>query len=299
MGKRLVALLAALLLIAGAVVARNVLDSGGDVTIGRSRSPVVCDPLVITACRQAFEGRTVSAESPGDTLDRLLAERDPEPFLWVTADVWLEILEVESARISRANPAGATQGPLVVASLMLAATRAREDCDALTWACLADQADTDPGLRIGIDRPDTTIGLLTRGELVAGFLGRSDFATNDLDSSTFRSWSSRLGDRMVKPGREDAFRRMATQQGGMDVAPVSEVDWSKADRPRYEAQSPADSTRLVSVVAVPVGGAGGGAAGLSEALEASGWRPTSGDAAAGQSAPVSPGVLQQLRSYWD
>lgn len=288
--KRLAAVLAALLLVAGAIVLRNFVDSGGEVTLGRDASPVVCDPLVFEACRAAFPDRTVTREDPGVTLDRLLSERTTDPFLWVTADVWPQIL---ADRIVRTNPAGRSE-TLATTDLVLVAATDRAFCEELTWACLADEAEErGSGLDIGLEGPDTTLGLLTRGNLVAGYFGRTDFSSNDFATTEFNQWWSSASKALVPTGGVTALNLLATRQGSLDVAPASRVSFDAIVSPRNEAEAPGDTNRSVTIVGVAIADASGRAEALIDELADRGWggpRPET------DGAVVTPGVLQALRS---
>ncbi len=294
--KRFAALVGAVLLIVGAVLLRGFLDDGGSVAAGRTGAPVVCDPLVIEACEAAFPDVEVTEEDPGVTLDRLLGERNPEPFVWVTAQVWFDILEVEMVRQGRSNSVAEPATPLVSSARVVVSDSRVEICASVElWACLAAGEGAASGLDIGLDSVDSTMGVLTRGDLAAGFFGRTDFASNDFGAAEFRAWWNQIGDRLAPTVRASSVEDLLVLRGGIDVATTVEAFWSGGGRQDgYTAVTPADGEQLVIISASAIGDARIDADDLVDRLVEAGWDPAS-SAAVRPADAVSPGVLQALR----
>lgn len=298
--KRFAALVGAVLLIVGAVLLRGFLDDGGSVAAGRAGAPVVCDPLVIEACEAAFPDVEVTEEDPGVTLDRLLDERDPEPFVWVTAQVWFDILAEVS---SRTNPL--SSDPIAVASSgrVVAFATDRPICPEATavtnewWSCLASDEAVD--LDLGFDGPDSTHGLLMLGDLTASYfsdLGRppGDIVSNDFDSD-FKRWRAAMDRRLKLSKSEPALDVMLTRRGQFDMATTVDARWTGEGRQEvYTAVTPADGEQLVIISAGEIGDSRVEADDLVDRLVEAGWERAAPDSTRPIDA-VSPGVLQALR----
>jgi hypothetical protein len=287
-GKRLGAFVMAAVLVLAAVGIRRWIDSGGEVTLGGTPSPVYCDPLVGEACKAAFPDREVRIEAPGATLDRLLDSRDGESLLWVTADVWVEILQTERARLSRGAVVSSVSDPVASTPLVLVGGATLTDqCPIPSWECLADGPD---GLDVGLDSRDSTVGLLSQGQLVTGFLGTPTFASNDLQSLEYRQWRTQSG---ISEGSATtrALDRMLTAVGTFDVAPAALADWQQLGRTDMSSHTPPDAGSDIVIVVAAIGAAGGSSGDLEAELVERDWLPGGGSSAAGPSA----GVLEALR----
>ncbi len=298
--KRLAALVGAVLLIVGAVVLRGFLDDGGSVAVGREGAPVVCDPLVIEACKLAFPDVEVTEEQPGVTLDRLLDERNPEPFVWVTAQVWFDILGEVSPR-----PTPIMSASVAVASSdrVIAFPTERPICpepavaEKVLWSCLssADAATLD----LGFDGPDSTLGLLMWGDLTAAYFKgvdrqAADIATNDFDAD-FKRWRAGIDDRLKRASSIAAVDVLVTRQGELDVATTVGAEWSGDGRQAgYTAVTPVDGEQGVVIGAGAIGDARIETDDLAARLVEQGWEPAAPDSTRPADA-VPPGVLQALR----
>ncbi|MDA3040316.1 MAG: hypothetical protein O3C27_12475 [Actinomycetota bacterium] len=293
--KRIAALVGALLLIGGAMLLRGFLDDGGSVAVGREGSPVVCDPLVIEACKRAFPDVEVTEEQPGVTLTRLLDQRNPDAFVWVTAQIWFDILEDEITRQGRANPVGDGSTGLVTSPRLLIHESDVEICESPErWACLASGEGGAADLDVGLDSTESTIGVLSRADLVTGYFGRSDFASNDFATSEFRSWWNQTGERLVAAQRSSALDDLLVLRGRIDVAPSVVAVWARIARAEYTATQSADGAPDLLISAAAVGEARLDTDDLAELLAEAGWEPADPDPVRLPDA-VSPGVLQALR----
>lgn len=293
--KRLAALVGAVLLIVGAVALRGFLDDGGSVAVGREGAPVVCDPLVIEACEEAFPDVDVTEEDPGVTLDRLLDERNPEPFVWVTAQVWFDILDVEIARQGRgSSPVGDTTA-VAESNRVLVTGIGVEICEQEEqWSCLAAGEGDVSKLDIGLDGPDSTMGVLTRGDLASGFFGGTDFASNDFATPGFRTWWNQVGERLEPAQRKSSLDDLIVTQGRIDVAVSVQAVWGQVTREGYAAVSPSDGEQVVVIGAGAIGDARVETDELVDLMREQGWQ-AAGPGSIRPADAVSPGVLQALR----
>ncbi len=298
--KRIAALVGALLLIVGAVLLRGFLDDGGSVAVGREPSPVVCDPLVIEACKLAFPDVVVTEEDPGVTLDRLLDERDPDPFVWVTAQVWFDMLAEVSPRT---NPMASGSQAVASSGRVVAFAADRPVCPEATaatnelWSCLSSDEAAD--LDLGFDGADSTLGLLMLGDLTAAYFGRIDLAPGDIVSNDFDSNFARLAssDRrhIENSGSSAALDVMVTRTGQFDAATTVDARWTGEGRQAgYTAVTPADGEQLVIISAGAIGDARLETDDLADRLVESRWDPADSGAVRPATA-VKPGVLQALR----
>jgi len=179
--RRLLAVLAAAGMIAGALFVRDRIDDDGASGDGGDGEVVlVCAPELEDACRALSDDVTV--EDPFDTAERLLtADRlvtaDDAPFdVWVTVGPWPRM--VDDLR----TPEGL--GPLfpdpgdVAASTPLAVVG--EQSLPREWRTLGTQVG-DGELRLGWTGARSGLGVMVLGALTTGYFGDVDVATNDLD----------------------------------------------------------------------------------------------------------------------
>ncbi|MFT7599529.1 MAG: hypothetical protein ACI8TP_002462 [Acidimicrobiales bacterium] len=289
--KRLAAIVAAVLLVVAAIGARRWLDTGGEVSLGGTPSAVYCDPLVADACRQAFAGRQIIVEAPGVTLDRLIDARDASPLLWVTDQHWIDVLETERDRLGRSAVLGSVERDLAHSDVVLVSSGGLDSaCGAnITWACVAMSLD---GTDIGFDNRNTTVGLLARGSVTAGFIGTPSFATNDIDAGV-RSWQAGFDRDLTElASTRRALDEMLTVRGRFQLVTAAAVDWARLSRSGFEAVTPSDSGPAITIALAVVGDAGGRSDDLGAALVDSGWQAGPGPERIGP----SPGVLESLRS---
>lgn len=289
-GKRLGALVVAVLLVLAAWAGRQWIDSGGEVAFGGEPSPVYCDALLADECRSSFGDRQVVIELPGRTLDRLLASRENESLVWVTADVWIEILQSERSRLGLGPLVTSVSADLAHTEVLLVGDNSLATaCGEPTWSCLSD---LDSGLEIGLDARDSTVGLVSQGQLVAGFLGRPTFASNDLDS-TYAQWRARLGNDLTElPSSRSALNDFLTVRGKFNVVSTTAEQWESLSRDGLEAGVPSDTGRPIVVAVAYVGDAGASTTDLERSLVDGGW-----GSGAGTDRPTpGAGVLESLRN---
>ena len=179
---RILALVAAVGLVAGAVALRGAIE-GDDASAGDdARIAIWCDPLLADACTSAADGAEVEMIEPGDAFKRLADPQNdgPAPSLWVTAGDWPAALaaanpNTEIPTFGAATPAASS--PLVVAAKGANLALIDSACgQKVTWTCLAESAGrqaTDLGgsaplgeFRLGHVVPPSSLGLATLAALL-------------------------------------------------------------------------------------------------------------------------------------
>ncbi len=242
--RRLLALIAAVALVVGAIVIRRTLDGDPVVELPDDGTELVCDRAIADACRAVF-GAEVRLEDPGDTLDRLAS--GTTSVRWITERVWAENLAAARQRTADVS----VSDPIAASPLVLVAVRGADTAcgDVLTWACLADGAD---GATLGIQDVDTTVGLHVRGQLAAGWFGSPAFASNDLGADYAR-FESDLDRRVRAVGALDPLGALFNGAGAYTVVAVTEASWLDLGRSDAAAVTPADTSRVLEIVAVEVG----------------------------------------------
>lgn len=287
MGRRVAALVGAVVMVLAAVGLRRALDGEEVLPIGDA-AVVVCEPILETSCNQAFGADRVRTEAPGVVADRLVAG-EVEPMIWVTSPLWFEIVSADAERRGREDPVGGGGDALVHGELVLLATESTaESCGgAVDWSCLADP---DLGLDLGLDPMTTTVGLESYGRLVAAHLGRADFATNDFDGD-FSSWRRRLDAAIDRATlASPAYSVFLAQRGRYDAATASSAELARLSR---ELDGVVQTGDRIEVGVAAIGGADlGRTSALQDALEADGWEA----GGAPDAERPSAGALQALRS---
>ncbi len=217
--RRALALLAAAAMIAGAVAVRALIDdddaTASGTTNGGDAEPdetlrVRCASVAEAACEALRDaGFTVRVESAGRTAESLYqaAPTDDLGFdVWITSRSWPGMIEAQRAAdlagglLDEPTAIGA-RSPVVIVSRSDRGEVLAETCG-LTWGCIGDSvgstwADLGGGSSWGSPKPGhsppdaNTEGLLTTAQLTADFLGRTTYASNDLDNR-YRGWLTTL-----------------------------------------------------------------------------------------------------------
>lgn len=275
--KRVLALLAAVALVAGAVLVRDRLDSGDGQQAAGGPGPsvsagvVACVDEVFEACRVATGGRARSV-SAGEAIDLLvvdpLAEEDAEVDAWVLPRYVVEAVDAQRARLGVAPAFGEVSEPVahtevvpVVAADRIAPLEAA--CGrALDWACLADLAGRSwsdlgapyPGpVRLGLDPP----GSSATGLVAVGALGAAALGAVDPSQTETQAWFQDLErNRLAEaPRGQRALAVLATRAGTYDVATALVADGRavEASNPRVVVAEPDPPATLDVVVAAGAG----------------------------------------------
>jgi hypothetical protein len=251
---RILAVLVAIGMVAGAIYIRDRIDDdGGGGAGGNGGAQLVCDPVLEAACR-AVSGDVV-VEDAATTAERVIGADSFEGDGWVTAGPWPAMVDELRETAGRTPLFG--DGGRVVASARMAVVGPAETPG--PWRAVGD-AVGGSDLRLGWRDPASGLGVLQVGAFAVGFFDGPDFATNDFDAA-FRSYLEGIEDE-AEVARNPLERRL--QQGVSFAAAV------------------------VSVEAV-LAGTEDGAGDLRESLNEQGW-----DVPADRSGLPSPGVLAAL-----
>ena len=219
--RRALALLAAAAMIAGAVAVRSLIDdddssasgttTGGDADNGDDSLRVRCATVAEAACDALRDaGFTVRIEAAGRTAGHALPGR-PRPMTSASTCGSRPGPGPEWSRHSAGAiwPAGCStsrqdigaRSPAVIVSRTDRGELLAEACG-LTWSCIGDSvgstwADLGGSASWGSPKPGhsppdaNTEGLLTTAQLTADFLGRTTYASNDLDNR-YQAWLTEL-----------------------------------------------------------------------------------------------------------
>ncbi len=323
--KRALAVLAALVLIVGAVAVRRAIDDGGaddgEPSVGRS-TVILCASELETVCRAVIDDRTeLIVEDPGITASRLieLADGVDAGFdVWLTPSPWPAIVEDTRNRVARAPVLGGLGEPLAVTAVVAVSPSDRfaaleSVCGgAVDGICLAAQVGAawdDLGgssswgqVRPGLADPArATAGLVGLRAVVASLAGREDFARNDIETDAVLTAIEDLaavGNNTTTGGSPlDLLLRIGP--GTYDVA----LDLGAVARPAVAARAGgapltiADGPVTVDVVAVAPAGeeVDLDLDGVVGSLLDSGWVPAGPDTAATR---LNPGVYVALQQTW-
>lgn len=302
MAKRLLALVAAVGMVAGAFVYRYGVP-GGDGTGGRAGagargSTLYCAAELGPVCDEV---PAATVEPAAETAEKLMSVRDTaEADLagWIAPGPWPAMVDEGRALKSR-RPLFSHDAAALATTTLVAVIRAGEvptGCTPVTWRCLGDAAQ-DPEFRIGADRLATPAGLFVRAAALGGFLGTTDYATNDLDEQPdARPWFDNLNNRLAAAANFGArsLNSFVLQQGSAQVylTTAAAAAGLRGDT-RFLIEAPAEIVRVVAAFTpAAIGGGRIDARAVSKALADAGWDEAK-SGAEGEGLP-SPGVLLAL-----
>jgi hypothetical protein len=317
---RLLALLAAIGMIAGAVVIRNRMND--DEAIRNEILRLVCATELEEACR-TLEGREdipnleLTVEDAGRTFTRLTSEDRHQIDGWLTLAPLPQA--VQELRRLGGKPATIVRvsAPIASARIGVVAWKARSSrmqcAPGVGWRCIGEAAG-QPWASVGgqpewgpvktalPDPANSASGLVVLGAATVGFFGRADVGSADLeDDLAFAAWFERLArnnrsvdlNRMLAVGPaevdfvaclEPETRVIAGSARRNDVGVIYPAPVARADVVLGTSGS-ARSARLADLVRE---------GGVAQALREAGWKtPGAGDA----NLP-SPGLLSVLRERW-
>jgi hypothetical protein len=306
---RLLAVLAAIGMIAGAFVYRYGVPGGGSDGDGSRGGAVAGGKLVCAAelgeavCDALGDGDEVLVEPASATADRLIKVRnvaEADVAGWLAPGPWSAMVDEERGRTSKTalfakTGAGLASAPLV-AVIRKPSTLAACPAD-VTWRCLGDAAQP-ASFRIGADALDTSSGLFIRAAATSGFFGNTDWAINDLDEQPeARSWLDNLNQRLAQApgfgaGSLESFR---LQRGSAAVyLSGGAAANSQPGNVDFDVRIPTPAVTIaVSLTPAARGARDVDTGPLLDPLRAAGWKVRSG--AKNEGLP-SPGVLLALRS---
>ena len=275
---RVLAVLAAVALIVGAVVVRGMLDEddGERGRGGRDDGPVrvVCGVEVQAACDGLGSAYSVTVEDTATmaaTLRTADAD-DPGVDVWVAPWPWPEMVDGDRERAGLPRLFGE---PVNLGRSELAAI-VPESIGTCDWACLGQRATDD--LRMGGRPLHSGLGVLHLAAFTAGRLGTTTYASNDLDAST-QSFVRGVADAV--DGVPNPVTRLLQIRASYDVALTHRAEAetvlagaSEDRRAGLEVTYPEPVLSLVAV-AVPVGDRSV-PDDLGTGLRTAGWAPPSG-----------------------
>ncbi len=282
--KRVLAVLAAIGMIAGALYVRGRIDDddggGGGGGDGGDEVTFVCAEEFADACEAVLDDAVV--EDAATTAERILAG-DPRPTAWLTPGPWPAI--VDALRPTQTPLFGDGGEPIASSRLALVAGPDAPE----TWEAAGRQVG-EGDLRLAWRDPASGVGLLQVAAFAVGFFGDAEFARNDF-AGEFTQYLEAIVDEAEVAGAP-LERRL--QQGvsfadavvSFEAEAVALLD--EAAPGRRGDLRPLYPEPVVAVEAVLVGG-DDLADDLAGALEEQGWEVP----ARGSGLP-SPGVLAAL-----
>jgi hypothetical protein len=344
--KRVLAVVAAVLMITGAVLIRSRLDADESAAeLEASKATVVCASELAAVCdqvRREHPELTITVEEASATADRLSQasfSRDATPIdAWLVPEPFPAMVD-ENRSFAGLDPLFDEASPVLARSPLTLTVwndrleKLRSACGGdPTWACIGDEAGqpwADLGgqqgwgnVKPGLPDPTTSaFGLLVLSQASAQELGRTDFASNDLQDPGYQTWLSQLKD-SIRPAPPTtsgaALGQMLSQgKGTYDLAGSAESESRDVPGSRYNTELTVlypSPMITADVVLVPLRGAasGGHAREVFEsdttaaALATDGWRVPGQPPAPGvRSDPLpdtdglpKPGAVQALHDVW-
>lgn len=258
---RFLALLAAAVMVVGAIVVRDLFNGRDEGTGDADTLELVCGTDLLAACNALAEGVdgsgiTVRAEDEAVTAARL-ADGDlvlGDDTAWLAAGQWPEIAEAGGAQLPElAGSRVLARSPAVIVAREDRMAAIESACGPATWACIGNHAGgswTDLGGeetwgRVEVALPDTTRGdgSVAVNQAVASRVGTTDFVTNDLDDPEVSTWFSLLASESASNSSGTTpLTRFLRVPGSLGVVGAAEAE-------AVDALSSAAVSDTVSVVA--------------------------------------------------
>lgn len=220
MAARVLAILVAVAMVAGALVARSRLDESDERT--RTTLRLVCATELEAVCDALAEDKDSNVETTvepaattADRLTKLAPGTRPPLDGWLVTAPWPAIVEV--AREREATGLLLTTSPVLGRSPVVLAVQAgriaplKAQCKGDPgWRCVGEVAgkpwtDLPTGqanwgrVRPGHPPVSTVAGLTVMGAAAGEFFGRTDLSSSDLDDDDFRDWLARIEDAVPDP----------------------------------------------------------------------------------------------------
>jgi hypothetical protein len=320
---RVLSLLAAVLLVTGAMVLRDRLERRAQADT--AALSVTCATELAAACERLEEsGVTVQVEAAGDTVAALAGDQAEGPDLWLVLAPWHEIARARGATAQSDVSGVLARSPLVLAGFTERLDALEPACEGpVTWRCLGEQAGTpwrDLGLeeagpavvRPGHLDPSTSAsGLLVAGSAVVSFAGRTDLDGADLDDEALAAWFARLQAAVpeFRPASGSQLTDMLTRgPASYDVVGTTEAEAAlllgdPGSRPQQVQVLRAEPVATADVVLVSFSGDVDEALDalgepLDQGLMAAGWRVGPGPSLPDDAGLPDPGFLVQLQDRW-
>lgn len=331
MPRRLLALVAAVAMVAGAFAVRGWLDRRSE---DKANPPgLACIPELIDFCQLVAQraGVGVTMEAAGQTAARMTALNGAGNIDgWLTladwpamADARRELRGLPRLFTSGDNPVLA-RSPIVLAVWPDRAAALRTACQVpqVDWKCLGtaaqkrlwkDVAPTNPAaqawgpVKLGLpDAADGALGLAIFAVATTNYFGRADVSTADFEDDGYRTWAHALAD--ATPSRFPDVAAFLVQGAAIEdvyagteaqiVKPVAAS--ARADKPELIYPSPVATADLVLAVAP-------GRAGerlrdviddLADELFKLGWKRPGDPSLPADDGLPDAGVLDALRQVW-
>jgi hypothetical protein len=184
MAARLLALVAAVAMVAGALAIRNRSDDAG--SGGSGRLHLVCASELANVC-DALDGKgvDVTVEPAATTADRLKGLKVDSNDIdgWLTSGPWGEMVDAvrppSAGKLFNAPGGALARSPFVLA--VWKNRRAQLACAEPVGAACVGDAVIARGFRVGMPSDDQAEGVLADAALGAAHIKDANFATNDLD----------------------------------------------------------------------------------------------------------------------
>lgn len=258
--KRGAAVVAAAVLILGAVLIRDSVIEGDD--DGDGGAELVCLDELASLCAAAdLDFRTAS-------LTQVTTEwsaRDAEPDeVWFTVAPFPDVVELRRTS-NRLDPLEVTERAVAASPLALIVPTAKASaldtaCPGLEWRCIGEQAgrawdDLGAGggtVRPAFSPPGTALGQLSIGAAVTGYFGD---ATIDPSDTSFLTWRRTLQRVMssVQLSAGTPVATMLTRPSALDVAVGAEAELDNSRREAFGVLYADPMTRVDLVLAAPGG----------------------------------------------
>jgi hypothetical protein len=312
MAARLLALLAAVAMVTGAIAVRNRVgdDNGGGG--GSGSLHLVCASELATVCDALDHGDVeVTIEPAAVTADRLHGAKADTNDIdgWLAPGPWGEM--VDTARAPSAGKLFAAPGAALARSPLVLAVwkdkRSRLGCaDPVDAGCIGD-AVIARGLRLGTPADDQATGVLVDAALGAGHIKNPNFATNDLDETDVADWLSAVDLKADGVGRNPGGRSFTELLSFGEASADGYLSTEAEIGPQLAGAARRGQLDVVNVTPAAtadvlffprIGARGGRLAGIvrtdrvRELLRAAGWRLTG---LAPDDGLPSAGVLQAIR----
>jgi len=334
-GKRLGAVVLAIVLVAGAFYVRNnvIEDDDGDAgTTGTTvdepargdATALICITELRDVCTALETGHpdlAITIEPAGATLDRLAGLDDPaDAPLWLTIDPYPAMVDV-ARELRSADPVTAEITVVGASQLGIAfplsdpsygATLEAHCPDVALWRCIGDNAgapwsEIGGAVSWGRLRPSfgdvngSALGLASLAAAVAGYLGEGEVTRSRWEAdASFTAWFRRLSSASENAAMSGGtpLRTMATRPA-LDIAATAAFEVAAIDAAgsRFELTYPEPQMWVQAVIATPPGVAApdGLAADVGASLTTAGWGTP--DAAGGPLPNAS--TLLALRAFWN
>ena len=334
-GKRLGAVVLAIVLVAGAFYVRNnvIEDDGSEAdppssTVNEPDRGDATALICITELRDVCTALTtehpdlaITVEPAGATLDRLAGLDDPaDAPLWLTIDPYPAMIDV-ARELRSAGPVGAEITVVGASQLGIAfplsdpsygATLEAHCPDVALWRCIGDNAGA-PWSEIGGavswgrlrpsfgDVSGSALGLASLAAAVAGYLGEGEVTRSRWEAdASFTAWFRRLSSASENAAMSGGtpLRTMATRPA-LDIAATAAFEVAAIDAAgsRFELNYPEPQMWVQAVIATPPGvtAPDGLAADVGASLTRAGWGTP--DSAGGPLPNAS--TLLALRAFWN